>query len=133
MFDSDRSPRERARSPERGIRPGGRVPHDVSNDHLLSQKLTVAMRAKARNAGRIRTWLSQRSWRSSRPWALVLVAFFSVILGFALIWRIEWLAAIGLAGAIGVALRHAWETDRENVIEAHEVAAFERLNMKEAA
>jgi cytochrome o ubiquinol oxidase subunit 1 len=63
----------------------------------------------------------------------VLIAFFTVILGFALIWRIDWLAVIGLVGALGVGLRHAWQTDREVAIAADEVATFERLRAKEAA
>jgi len=36
------------------------------------------------------------------------IAFFAVILGFALIWRIYWLAAVGLAGAVVVALVQSW-------------------------
>jgi cytochrome o ubiquinol oxidase subunit 1 len=63
----------------------------------------------------------------------VFTAFFAVILGFALIWRIDWLAVIGLIGAIGVALRHAWQTDREVAIPADEVAAFERARAKGTA
>jgi cytochrome o ubiquinol oxidase subunit 1 len=63
----------------------------------------------------------------------VFIAFFAVILGFALIWRIEWLAAVGLIGAIAVALRYAWQKDRETVVTAEEVAAFERLNVRGAA
>jgi cytochrome o ubiquinol oxidase subunit 1 len=63
----------------------------------------------------------------------IFVAFFAVLLGFALIWRIEWLAVVGLSGAIAVALRHAWQKDREVVIPADEVAAFERLNVRGAA
>jgi cytochrome o ubiquinol oxidase subunit 1 len=63
----------------------------------------------------------------------VFTALFAVILGFALIWRIDWLAVIGLVSAIGVALWHAWQTDREIVIAPDDVAAFERLNVEEAA
>jgi cytochrome o ubiquinol oxidase subunit 1 len=63
----------------------------------------------------------------------VFIAFFSVILGFALIWRIEWLAAIGLLGVIAVALRHFWQSDREVEISADEVATFERLRVREQA
>jgi cytochrome o ubiquinol oxidase subunit 1 len=62
----------------------------------------------------------------------VFIAFFAVILGFALIWRIEWLAVVGLIGAIAVVLRQAWQKDRETVVTAEEVAAFERLNVREA-
>jgi cytochrome o ubiquinol oxidase subunit 1 len=63
----------------------------------------------------------------------VFVAFFCVILGFALIWRIEWLAVVGLVGVIAVALRHAWQTDREITIAPDEVAEFERLRVTEVA
>ena len=58
----------------------------------------------------------------------VFIAFFTVILGFALVWRIEWLAAVGLLGAIAVALRESWKTDREEPVPAQEVAAFERAH-----
>jgi hypothetical protein len=56
------------------------------------------------------------------------MAFFAVILGFALIWRIEWLAAAGLVGAVAVALREFWKTDREESVPAQEVEAFEQAN-----
>jgi cytochrome o ubiquinol oxidase subunit 1 len=58
----------------------------------------------------------------------VLLAFFAVILGFALIWRIYWLAGVGLLGALVVILREAWETDLEVRVPAAEVAAFERAH-----
>jgi cytochrome o ubiquinol oxidase subunit 1 len=63
----------------------------------------------------------------------VFVAFFAVILGFALIWRIEWLAMVGLLGAVAVGLREAWQKDREVIIPAEEVAEFERLNVRRPA
>jgi cytochrome o ubiquinol oxidase subunit I len=58
----------------------------------------------------------------------VFLAFFAVILGFALIWRIDWLAAIGLVGAVAVALWESWKTDLEIRVPAQEVAAFERAH-----
>jgi cytochrome o ubiquinol oxidase subunit I len=58
----------------------------------------------------------------------IFLAFFAVILGFALIWRIDWLAAIGLIGAVVVVLREAWKTDLEVRVSAEEVAAFERAH-----
>jgi len=58
----------------------------------------------------------------------VFIAFFAVILGFALIWRIYWLAAVGLIGAVAVALWQAWKTDREMHVPAEDVAAFERTH-----
>jgi cytochrome o ubiquinol oxidase subunit I len=63
----------------------------------------------------------------------VFVAFFAVLLGFALIWRIEWLAAVGLIGAVAVGLRQAWQKDREMLVTAGEVAEFERLNVRKPA
>jgi cytochrome o ubiquinol oxidase subunit 1 len=63
----------------------------------------------------------------------IFIAFFAVLLGFALIWRIDWLAMVGLIGVIGVALRQAWQRDREMVVTADEISAFERLNVRGAA
>ena len=53
------------------------------------------------------------------------LAFFAVILGFALIWRIYWLAGLGLLGAVTVALSEFWKTDLEVRVPAQEVSAFE--------
>jgi cytochrome o ubiquinol oxidase subunit 1 len=61
----------------------------------------------------------------------VFVAFFSVILGFALIWRIEWLASVGLIGVLAVWLRQAWQKDREVVVGLDEISEFERLHVRE--
>jgi cytochrome o ubiquinol oxidase subunit 1 len=56
----------------------------------------------------------------------VSIAFFSSIGGFALVWHIWWLAAIGFIGVLVSALVHGWIIDRELVVPASEVAAFER-------
>jgi cytochrome o ubiquinol oxidase subunit 1 len=58
----------------------------------------------------------------------VFLAFFAVILGFALIWRIDWLAGVGLLGAVAVVLREAWKTDLEVRVPAEEVTAFEHAH-----
>jgi cytochrome o ubiquinol oxidase subunit 1 len=58
----------------------------------------------------------------------VFLAFFAVIAGFALIWRIDWLAVVGLVGAVVVVLREYWKTERERIVSAEEVAAFERAH-----
>jgi cytochrome o ubiquinol oxidase subunit I len=60
----------------------------------------------------------------------IFVAFFSAILGFSLIWRIEWLAIGALIGAVAVVLWHAWQKDREFVVTADEIAEFERLHAR---
>jgi cytochrome o ubiquinol oxidase subunit 1 len=56
----------------------------------------------------------------------VFIAFFAVIAGFSLIWHIWWLAIIGLLGMAGAGLVHAWSLEREEIIPADEIAAFER-------
>src|SRR5581483_5316672 len=58
----------------------------------------------------------------------VFVAFFATVLGFALIWRIWWLAAVGLLGVIGVTLIQAWRTDGEVEVPVTEIEAFERAH-----
>ena len=55
-----------------------------------------------------------------------LSAFFAVVLGFALIWHIWWMAIIGLLGAVTAVLAHSWRVDLETEIPAEEIARFER-------
>jgi cytochrome o ubiquinol oxidase subunit 1 len=52
------------------------------------------------------------------------LAFFAVVLGFALIWHIWWMAVAGLLGSLAVALRQAWRSDGGIVVPAEQVAAF---------
>jgi cytochrome o ubiquinol oxidase subunit 1 len=61
----------------------------------------------------------------------VIMAFFAVILGFAMIWQIWWLAIVGLIGMAAAALAHAWSMEREMMIPADEVAAFERARAQQ--
>jgi cytochrome o ubiquinol oxidase subunit 1 len=62
------------------------------------------------------------------------IAFFAVLLGFSLIWRIWWGVGFGLLGVIVVCLMQAWRTDGEIEVPAEKVAAFERLHgLKEGA
>ena len=61
------------------------------------------------------------------------IAFFAVILGFSLIWHIWWLAVLGLAGAIGATLRHAWRTDLEDHVSVATIAEHERAHRSQVA
>jgi cytochrome o ubiquinol oxidase subunit I len=55
-----------------------------------------------------------------------ITAFFSTITGFALIWHIWWLVAVGLVAAYAVFVWFAWRDIEEYVIPAEEVARLER-------
>jgi cytochrome o ubiquinol oxidase subunit 1 len=55
-----------------------------------------------------------------------ITAFFSTITGFALIWHIWWLVAVGLVAAYGVFVWFAWRDVEEYAIPANEVARLDR-------
>jgi cytochrome o ubiquinol oxidase subunit 1 len=55
-----------------------------------------------------------------------ITAFFSTLTGFALIWHIWWLVALGLIAAYIVFVWFAWRNVDEYVIPADEVAEIER-------
>jgi cytochrome o ubiquinol oxidase subunit 1 len=61
------------------------------------------------------------------------IAFFMVILGFALIWHIWWLAIVGLLGAFTVTLRQAWKTDLEEFVSVATIAEHERRHPSQVA
>jgi cytochrome o ubiquinol oxidase subunit 1 len=56
----------------------------------------------------------------------VFIALFSVIAGFALIWHIWWMAILGLIGIAAAGIAHAWSMEREEMVPADELAAFEQ-------
>jgi cytochrome o ubiquinol oxidase subunit 1 len=55
-----------------------------------------------------------------------ITAFFATITGFALIWQIWWLAALGLLAAYATFVWFAWRDVEEYVIPAQEVAHIDR-------
>jgi cytochrome o ubiquinol oxidase subunit I len=61
------------------------------------------------------------------------IAFFTVILGFSLIWHIWWLAIVGLLGAIAVSLRQAWQTELEDYVSVATIAEHERAHQSQVA
>ena len=53
-------------------------------------------------------------------------AFFATIMGFALIWHIWWMVALGAIGAVATFVAFAWRDHEEYVIPAAEVARIDR-------
>jgi len=60
-------------------------------------------------------------------------AFFAVVIGFALIWHIWWMAILGLAGAFAAFLIFAFRDEDETEIPADRIAQFDRRHQAEAA
>jgi cytochrome o ubiquinol oxidase subunit I len=55
-------------------------------------------------------------------------AFFATFMGFALIWHIWWLVAVGALGAFTTFVVFAWRDEDEYIIPADEVAKIDRAN-----
>jgi cytochrome o ubiquinol oxidase subunit 1 len=60
-------------------------------------------------------------------------AFFAVVTGFALIWHIWWMAALGVFGAFVTILVFAFRDHEEFEISAEQVAQFDRARQAEIA
>jgi cytochrome o ubiquinol oxidase subunit 1 len=56
----------------------------------------------------------------------VILSALALVLGFAMVWYIWWLAALSAAGLLAVAIGHTFNYDRDYYIPADEVAANER-------
>ncbi len=56
------------------------------------------------------------------------VAFFSTIIGFALIWHIWWMAIVGAVGAFATFVVFAWRDRTEEIIPKEEVARIDRAH-----
>jgi cytochrome o ubiquinol oxidase subunit I len=112
-------------------------PPPVWNFALLPQVArTDAFWAAKQNPQEMIRLMGQRNYESlhiprNNPTGFF-VAFFSFILGFALIWRIWWLAVVGLIGLLAVGLMQAWRTDGEVHVSAHEVESADRRYPVEA-
>ncbi len=63
----------------------------------------------------------------------VVCAFFATVVGFALIWHIWWMAALGLIGAYATFVVFAWRDVAEEEIPAEEVARIARENRRTRA
>jgi cytochrome o ubiquinol oxidase subunit 1 len=53
----------------------------------------------------------------------ITLSFFAVILGFAMIWHIWWMAIVGGLGFVVACLVYAWRTSTETKIPAHDLIA----------
>jgi cytochrome o ubiquinol oxidase subunit 1 len=60
-------------------------------------------------------------------------AFFAVVAGFALIWHIWWMAAVGATGIFLTMLAFAFRSQEEVEIPAEQIARFERAHPVEIA
>jgi cytochrome o ubiquinol oxidase subunit 1 len=60
-------------------------------------------------------------------------AFFAVVIGFAMIWHIWWMAILGLAGAFAAILVFAFRGEDEIEIPAERIAQFDRIHPAEVA
>ena len=58
-------------------------------------------------------------------------AFFATVMGFALIWHIWWMVAVGGVGAFATFVAFAWRDHDEYVIPAAEVARIDRAIIAE--
>ncbi|MDX3909816.1 MAG: cytochrome o ubiquinol oxidase subunit I [Sphingobium sp.] len=56
----------------------------------------------------------------------IITAFFATLIGFALIWHIWWLAAVGFIGAYATFVVFAWREEEEFDVPAEEVARVDR-------
>jgi cytochrome o ubiquinol oxidase subunit 1 len=60
-------------------------------------------------------------------------AFFAVVIGFALIWHIWWMAGLGVLGALATVLAFAFRDREEIEIPAEQLAQFDRTHLVEVA
>ncbi|MGD9658151.1 MAG: cbb3-type cytochrome c oxidase subunit I [Methylocystis sp.] len=59
--------------------------------------------------------------------------FFATVTGFAMVWRIWWLAALGLVAAYAIFVWYAWRDNSEETVPAEEVARIDRAHRKRRA
>lgn len=59
----------------------------------------------------------------------VVLAFFTAAFGFAMVWRIWWLAGVSLAGIVGTLIFRAFQTDVDYYVSAEEVERIEKAHL----
>jgi cytochrome o ubiquinol oxidase subunit I len=63
----------------------------------------------------------------------VVLAFFSVVMGFALVWHIWWLAVFGLVASVVAMVVRSYDEDIDYFVPAQEVARIEKARLKDLA
>ncbi|MDF1486535.1 cytochrome o ubiquinol oxidase subunit I [Ramlibacter sp. H39-3-26] len=63
----------------------------------------------------------------------LLMGLFSMVLGFALVWHIWWLALIGLVGMVGAFIARSFDNDTDYYVPAAEVERIESAHRKQLA
>jgi cytochrome o ubiquinol oxidase subunit 1 len=88
-----------------------------------------AIKSRAREQGLLRAEPDYKDVEMPRnsPTGFV-CAFFASVMGFALIWHIWWMVALGGVGAFATFVVFAWRDHDEYVIPAAEVARIDRAN-----
>jgi cytochrome o ubiquinol oxidase subunit 1 len=63
----------------------------------------------------------------------VVLAFFSVVTGFALVWHIWWMAIAGVIGLAATGIAHGWRVEHEEEIPVEVIARTERARRRTSA
>jgi cytochrome o ubiquinol oxidase subunit 1 len=105
------------------------LPHVAERDSYWSRKQSVS--AKANPPVKPRKYEPIEMPRNS-PTGFI-NAFFAVVTGFALIWHIWWMAAVGVFGAFVAILVFTFREKEEIEIPAEQLAQFDRAHQTEVA
>jgi cytochrome o ubiquinol oxidase subunit 1 len=97
--------------------------------HVEDEEAYWTIKQRAREQNRLRPEPEYEALEMPRnsPTGFI-CAFFSTIVGFAMIWNIWWLAGLGVLGAFATFVVFAWRDIPEYVISAAEVARIDRAN-----
>jgi len=66
-------------------------------------------------------------------WAGIVISGFSLVMGFAMVWHVWWLAILGTLGMIGSWIVYAFEKNKDYYVEVSEVEAIERQRYQDLA
>jgi cytochrome o ubiquinol oxidase subunit 1 len=87
----------------------------------------IKQRAREQNELRLEPDYQELEMPRNTPTGFI-CAFFSTIVGFAMIWDIWWLAGVGIAGAFATFVVFAWRDIPEYIISGTNVARIDRAN-----